>query len=281
MSAGDASLLQAIALASVLAWASGMRLYLVILAAGIASRYGWLDLPEGLRILSHTYVLVAAGLLVAVEFLADKVPGLDSAWDAIHTFIRIPAGALLAAGAAAWWLARGPLPSTPGVGGSEGGAGVVVVPGGDELPEVTRIKGDPVLTIDRMAAGRSERLRDGADVHAGDRLQLQYGAAEREQGAIVSIDGRGTATLHFPDDVTASPRLASGGLVALDHSYELDDAPQFERFFFVTVPRGRELSVAAVMAAAEALADAPAAMQQPLKLPAGYEQVAITLHKSR
>lgn len=193
----------------------------------------------------------------------------------------IPAGALLAAGAAAWWLARGPLPSTPGVGGSDGGAGVVVVPGGDELPEVTRIKGDPVLTIDRMAAGRSERLRDGADVHAGDRLQLQYGAAEREQGAIVSIDGRGTATLHFPDDVTASPRLASGGLVALDHSYELDDAPQFERFFFVTVPRGRELSVAAVMAAAEALADAPAAMQQPLKLPAGYEQVAITLHKSR
>ncbi|MFO0631241.1 MAG: hypothetical protein U0168_00160 [Nannocystaceae bacterium] len=193
----------------------------------------------------------------------------------------IPAGALVAAGAAAWWLARGPLPNQVPVDGGDGGEGVVAVSGGDELPELTRIKGDPVLTIDRMAAGRSERLRDGATVHAGDRLQLQYGAAEREQGAIVSIDGRGAVTLHFPDDAAASPRLADGGLVALDHSYELDDAPQFERFFFVTVPRGRSLSVAAVMAAAQQLARTPAAMQQRLTLPSGYEQVAITLHKSR
>lgn len=99
MTPADTSVLQAIALASVLAWASGIRLYLVIFAAGLAARYGYLDLPAGLEILSHTYVLAAAGLLLAVEFLADKVPGLDSAWDAVHTFIRIPAGALLAAGA--------------------------------------------------------------------------------------------------------------------------------------------------------------------------------------
>ncbi len=99
MSPADASLLQAIALASVLAWASGIRLYLVIFVAGLAGRYGYLDLPASLKVLTHTYVLVAAGVLLAVEFLADKVPGLDSAWDAVHTFIRIPAGALLAAGA--------------------------------------------------------------------------------------------------------------------------------------------------------------------------------------
>ena len=99
MSPTDASILQAVALASVLAWASGICLYFVIFAAGLAARYGYLDLPQGLQVLSHTYILVAAGALLAVEFLADKVPGLDSAWDAVHTFIRIPAGALLAAGA--------------------------------------------------------------------------------------------------------------------------------------------------------------------------------------
>ncbi|MBK7660822.1 MAG: DUF4126 domain-containing protein [Betaproteobacteria bacterium] len=99
MSPTDASILQAVALASVLAWASGIRLYFVIFAVGLAARYGYLDLPQGLQVLSHTYILVAAGALLAVEFLADKVPGLDSAWDAVHTFIRIPAGALLAAGA--------------------------------------------------------------------------------------------------------------------------------------------------------------------------------------
>jgi hypothetical protein len=99
MSPAEASLLQAVALASVLAWASGIRLYLVVFVAGLAARHGYLDLPENLRILTHTYVLVAAGALLILEFLADKVPGLDSAWDAVHTFIRIPAGALLAAGA--------------------------------------------------------------------------------------------------------------------------------------------------------------------------------------
>jgi len=67
---------------------------------GLAARTGYLELPEGLAILSHPYVIAASGFLLAVEFLADKVPGVDSAWDAVHTFIRIPAGALLAAGAA-------------------------------------------------------------------------------------------------------------------------------------------------------------------------------------
>lgn len=100
MSPNDWQLLQAVALGSLLAWASGLRLYLVVFVLGVAARTGYLTLPEGLAILSHTYVIAAAGLLLAVEFLADKVPGVDSAWDAVHTFIRIPAGALLAAGAA-------------------------------------------------------------------------------------------------------------------------------------------------------------------------------------
>ncbi len=98
--ATDFTLLQAIALGSLVAWASGMRLYLVVFVLGLAARYGYLTLPDGLAVLSHAYVIGAAGLLLAIEFLADKIPVVDSAWDAVHTFIRIPAGALLAAGVA-------------------------------------------------------------------------------------------------------------------------------------------------------------------------------------
>jgi hypothetical protein len=92
-------ILQTVALASLLAWASGLRLYLVVFVVGLAAHFGYVTLPDGLRVLAHPYVIGAAGVLLALEFLADKFPGLDSAWDAVHTFIRIPAGALLAAGA--------------------------------------------------------------------------------------------------------------------------------------------------------------------------------------
>lgn len=91
--------LQVVALASMLAWASGLRLYLVVFCVGMAAHFGYLDLPAGLQVLKHPWVIGAAGVMLAMEFLVDKVPGLDSAWDAIHTFVRIPAGALLAAGA--------------------------------------------------------------------------------------------------------------------------------------------------------------------------------------
>jgi hypothetical protein len=91
--------MQTFALASLLAWASGLRLYLVVFAVGLAGKYGYLDLPAGLKVLEHTWVVGAAGVMLAMEFLVDKIPGLDSAWDAIHTFVRIPAGAFLAAGA--------------------------------------------------------------------------------------------------------------------------------------------------------------------------------------
>lgn len=100
MDAGNWQLLQAVALGSLVAWASGLRLYLVVFVLGVAARAGYVTLPEGLAILAHTYLIAASGLLLAVEFLADKIPGIDSAWDAVHTFIRIPAGAMLAAGAA-------------------------------------------------------------------------------------------------------------------------------------------------------------------------------------
>jgi hypothetical protein len=86
-----------IAIAAALAWGSGLRAYAVIFALGLAGALGWLELPEHLRLLQHPLVLGASGLMTAVEFFADKLPWLDSVWDAVHSFIRIPAGAALAA----------------------------------------------------------------------------------------------------------------------------------------------------------------------------------------
>jgi hypothetical protein len=89
---------QLIALAAVLGFASGIRLYAVLLIVGLVGYAGWVDLPTGLEVLSHPWVLGAAGFMFVVEFIADKIPAVDSLWDALHTFIRIPAGAALAAG---------------------------------------------------------------------------------------------------------------------------------------------------------------------------------------
>lgn len=93
--------LNILALALGAAWASGINLYAAVLLLGGLGTAGAVDLPADLQILSHPAVLAAAAGLYLVEFVADKVPGIDSAWDGLHSFIRIPAGALLAAGAVA------------------------------------------------------------------------------------------------------------------------------------------------------------------------------------
>jgi hypothetical protein len=87
--------LSSTALAGGLSWASGLRLYMTLFMAGLLGRLGWLQLPSTLEVLESPWVLSVSGLLLVVEFLADKVPGIDSAWDAVQTFIRIPAGAIL------------------------------------------------------------------------------------------------------------------------------------------------------------------------------------------
>ncbi|MEO7386898.1 MAG: DUF4126 domain-containing protein [Gammaproteobacteria bacterium] len=90
--------IQSVALAAGLAWASGLRLYVVLFLVGLAGYFGWIVLPEHLQVLANPIVLGTSGTLAVAEFFADKIPGFDSLWDAVHTFIRIPAGALLAAG---------------------------------------------------------------------------------------------------------------------------------------------------------------------------------------
>jgi hypothetical protein len=90
---------QTIALTLGVAWASGINLYAAIFMLGWMGTTGNIELPPHLQILTDPMVMVAAGFMYCVEFFADKVPGVDTGWDAIHTFIRIPAGAVLAAAA--------------------------------------------------------------------------------------------------------------------------------------------------------------------------------------
>lgn len=204
---------------------------------------------------------------------AKAAPERASAW-------WNPTMGLVAAGVAATFVAWCAVrPGSSGELGVEPGAGGMF-PGDPDRGDVVRIKGDAVLTIDRLGPKGPERLEAGATVRAGDRLQLQYRAADRDEGAIVSIDGRGVTTLHFPASVDASAALQEGGLVPLDHSYELDEAPRFERFFFVTAIPGTRFDVAAVVRAAERLASAPDAERGELSLPAGYESTAVLLEKS-
>jgi hypothetical protein len=113
----DLDTTQLFALAAALGWASGLRLYAVVFLTGLAGALGWVDLPQGLRVLQQPLLLGASGLMLAVEFFADKIPGLDSLWDMVQTFIRIPAGALLAAAVfggdqASWALVAGLMGGT-------------------------------------------------------------------------------------------------------------------------------------------------------------------------
>ena len=85
------------AIAAALGWASGLRLYAVVFLTGIAGYLGWVELPVGLKVLQSPLMLGASGLMLFVEFFADKIPGVDTLWDMVHTVVRIPAGAALAA----------------------------------------------------------------------------------------------------------------------------------------------------------------------------------------
>jgi hypothetical protein len=90
-------LIATLALTMGVSWASGINLYAALLVLGIGGSTGNIDLPTELQVLQDPMVIAAAGLMYFVEFFADKTPGVDTAWDTLHTFIRIPAGAMLAA----------------------------------------------------------------------------------------------------------------------------------------------------------------------------------------
>ena len=83
--------------AILLAWLAGIRVYLTVFGVGVAGAFGWLDLPQALQVTQSPWVLGVSGVLAVAEFFADKIPGVDSGWDLLHTLLRVPAGAFLAA----------------------------------------------------------------------------------------------------------------------------------------------------------------------------------------
>ncbi|HVG29583.1 MAG TPA: DUF4126 domain-containing protein [Pyrinomonadaceae bacterium] len=93
--------IQILGLALGSAWTSGINLYATVAALGLLERYGLAHLPGDLKVLANPWVLGVAIALYVVEFFADKIPYVDTVWDAVHTFVRVPAGAVLAYGATA------------------------------------------------------------------------------------------------------------------------------------------------------------------------------------
>jgi hypothetical protein len=146
--------------------------------------------------------------------------------------------------------------------------------------EPARAKGPPLsrLLVYRHEAGGDRVLSDGAHAAGGDLVQLAYRERRGGFGTLLSIDGGGTVTLHWPEraDGGAAP-LRNDAEARLPSSYQLDDAPGFERFFFVTAPR--PFALGPVLAAARALAARPDARRAALPLPATFEQTSIALDK--
>ena len=150
--------------------------------------------------------------------------------------------------------------------------------GEQETLEETRVKGlEPHLVVHRQRAQAAELLVDGARVAEGDVVQLAYVAAGQAHGAILSVDGRGTVTLHAPESGTGSVPLAPAGTHALPGAYALDDAPGFERFFLVTADA--PFALEEVLAAARSLAERSDASISPLPLPSRYTQASFLLEK--
>jgi len=148
--------------------------------------------------------------------------------------------------------------------------------GPPEVEEV-RAKGGPRLALYLQASGGSTRLEDGATARAGDVVQIAYVAAAARYGVIVSIDGRGAVTLHWPEDPTAPTALLQGGESALPHAYALDDAPHYERFFLVA--SADPIDPAEVVAAAQTLAASSHPSTGDLDLPPALLQQSFLLSK--
>jgi len=143
------------------------------------------------------------------------------------------------------------------------GAGSGIESGADTI----RIKGNPMLRIYKKREDGAGEVKRGDTAVAGDVLQLSYNAAGRRYGVILSVDGRGAVTLHHPQSESASTMLDAAGSHSLPFAYELDDAPGFERFFFIT--SDKPIDPGAVMNAARELGpddkdalDLPASMRQ-------------------
>ena len=209
----------------------------------------------------------AAWMARQIEHRANRAAPAGRASISLEPVLRrlwpVPAAAGLAA-----LLALVTLGGDDGDGGDGGD-----VSGRSAVPGI-RLKGmEPQLVLHRKVDAGSEQLQDGSAARAGDLLQVQYHAAGRPFGAILSVDGHGSVTQHFPARGARAGALGSAGLTSLEFAYELDDAPRWERFYFVTAAAAFDLA-AVVTAAGTA-----AASGDSLVLAAGLEQVILTLKK--
>lgn len=151
-----------------------------------------------------------------------------------------------------------------------------------EATEETRVKGAARLLVYRASGNGQQltRLAESARVRPHDMIQLAYTAGEAKYGAVLSVDGRGVVTVHLPLAGDAPVALAATGEVRLPRSYELDDAPGFERFFLVSAPK--PFSLSEVVDAARALARTPAeARSKRLGVNTGLSQESLLLEKAR
>jgi hypothetical protein len=147
-----------------------------------------------------------------------------------------------------------------------------------DSPEIVRSKENPDarLYVYRRVGDGNQRLRDGAIAARGDLVQVAYGGTG--YGVVLSIDGSGKVTLHWPDKNGSDAPAVKAGENRLPSAYELDDAPAFERFFLVQARK--PFPVATALEAARALAAQPSARRQSLALPPGFEQISLALDKT-
>lgn len=152
-------------------------------------------------------------------------------------------------------------------------------------PDTTRVKGDdvrevegPHLLIFRKTDGSAELLKGESIIKAKDLLQIAYVNNRDSYGIILSIDGNKVVTLHYPEDINSVPVLKKKEKVLLKSSYELDDAPGFERFFFISSEQ--KLDVGTIIKKAEEFAqDGRIARKGKMMLPDGINQYALLLIK--
>lgn len=138
---------------------------------------------------------------------------------------------------------------------------------------VVRSKGTPQLHVYRQRQGTAERLRSGGGAKTGDVVQLGYAAGDAQHGVVLSIDGWGQVTLHFPPSHTESTQLARKSTV-LPYSFRLDAAPGFERFVFVT--SDQPIDIKGVLEAAQ---QAEESAEAPLRLSDGVVSAEVVLRK--
>jgi len=150
----------------------------------------------------------------------------------------------------------------------------------NDMPDTQRSKGSSAIYLYRKSGNKVEILQNGSSARKGDLLQIAYISDKDVYGIILSIDSRGTVTLHYPLQNAAPAKLVTGKKMLLGNSYELDDAPDFERFFLITA--NSKLDVKRILNAAEDLArDRKKVLNEKINLDGSINQISVMVRKEK